>query len=79
MQKYFNNKNNLQCLQLQINMKGTHAHKRTYTKIHANLCVAEQQRRIWYHKKKIEKKKRKEIASLLILPTFTEPPEPLSA
>lgn len=57
MRMQFNNKNNLQCLQLQINMKGTHAHKRTYTKIHANLCGAEKQRRIWYHQKKIEKKR----------------------
>lgn len=59
MRMQFNNKNNLQCLQLQINMKGTHAHKRTYTKIHANLCVAEQQRRIWYHQKKNRKKETK--------------------
>lgn len=69
MLMHFNNKLKLQCMQLQINMKGTNAHNRTYTKS-MRICGRNNDA---FGTQKKKKKKRKEIASLLILPTFTEP------
>lgn len=66
MLMHFNNILNLQCMQLQINMKGTNAHHRTYTK---SMRICGRNNDAFGVRKK---KKRKEIASLLILPTFAE-------